>query len=249
MKISFCTTCMGRLHHLRETLPANLKANETYEAAEFVVLDYNSGDGLEDWMQTEMRWAIEAGRVAYYRERTARFFNPRHAKNVAHLLATGDILINLDADNFTGNGYAQRLAEIFLEPNVFVRADIRRPSMRGIAGRLALRATDFRLLRGYDETCNGYGGDDPELCYRARVQLHLQETALAWPGEAVIQHSNVERIERFESQDDVHVSNKRYAELRRSRDPLAKANPAGYGAAVIYAGFAATPTQVGMGPV
>ncbi|KKL80749.1 hypothetical protein LCGC14_2001600, partial [marine sediment metagenome] len=49
-KISFCTTCMGRLYNLKETLPKNIEANGEYPNVEFVILDYNSSDGLGDWV-------------------------------------------------------------------------------------------------------------------------------------------------------------------------------------------------------
>ena len=49
-KISFCTTCKERLRHLKQTLPKNIKDNSNYPFIEFVILDYNSQDGLGDWM-------------------------------------------------------------------------------------------------------------------------------------------------------------------------------------------------------
>src|SRR4051812_19983514 len=61
--ISFCTTCMGRLHDLAFTLPQNMADNADYPDLEFLVLDYHSEDGLESWMAEHMRPHIEAGRV------------------------------------------------------------------------------------------------------------------------------------------------------------------------------------------
>ncbi|WP_158563357.1 hypothetical protein [Chitinophaga silvatica] len=46
LKISFCTVCMGRLHHLRQTLLQNIADNTTYDNLEFVILDCNSEDGI-----------------------------------------------------------------------------------------------------------------------------------------------------------------------------------------------------------
>ena len=66
-KISFCTTCMGRLHDLKVTLPFNIKDNQDYDDLEFVILDYNSGDNLWDWMKNNMSHEIEIGKVSYYR--------------------------------------------------------------------------------------------------------------------------------------------------------------------------------------
>src|SRR5690348_9240554 len=66
-KISLCTTCMGRLHDLKRTLPVNLELNAKYDWVEFVILDYNSSDGLGDWIRTAMQPQLASGRVVYFR--------------------------------------------------------------------------------------------------------------------------------------------------------------------------------------
>jgi len=45
-KISFCIVCMNRLHQLSQTLLQNIRDNEDYSELEFIVLDYNSNDGM-----------------------------------------------------------------------------------------------------------------------------------------------------------------------------------------------------------
>src|ERR1044072_6302434 len=118
MKISFCTTCMGRLHHLKETIFANIEANADHPDIEFVVLNYNSPDGLHEWVKENIG---RLKNVAYFREISVTRWRMPHAKNMAHLLATGDVVCNLDADNFTGKGYASLLAKKFTEnPNLIV---------------------------------------------------------------------------------------------------------------------------------
>ena len=54
-KISFATVCMNRLHHIRQTLPKNIADNSDYENVEFILLDYNSSDGLEEWVKETMQ--------------------------------------------------------------------------------------------------------------------------------------------------------------------------------------------------
>lgn len=53
MKISFCTTCMGRLHHLKETVRKNLTDNADWADLEYVIVDYNSEDGTGDWVKSQ----------------------------------------------------------------------------------------------------------------------------------------------------------------------------------------------------
>src|SRR6476660_4405577 len=72
MKISLCTTCMGRAHHLKQTLPRNLADSVDWarpEAVEFVVLDYSSPDDLAEWITTdpELRPYLEAGILKFAR--------------------------------------------------------------------------------------------------------------------------------------------------------------------------------------
>lgn len=252
MRISLCVPCMGRAHHLQKTLPKNLVDNAGCDGLEIVVLDYNSKDGLEDWMRLEMADEIANGRVAYYRERAAKFFNPRHAKNVAHLLGRGEILVNIDADNFTGPGYAQKIIDLLSEPNVFMRADQAGPGsnrpkhMRGIAGRIAFRRESFLKLRGYDEICLGYGGEDSDITRRATL-VGLRRVLLTWPGEDVIDHSNQERTARFEHGGN-DVSCKPYNEIWHKRTADAAVNPDGYGRAAVLRGLSDEIVQVGVGP-
>ena len=191
MKISFCITCMGRLHHLRQTLPRNLEENAASPDVEFVVVDYNSKDGLEDWARGALGPAIASGRVVYYKEKTRDRFDIAHAKNLAHGLATGDILCNLDADGFTGRGFAALLAEKFREkgPDLF--------SLSGdgsLSGRIAMTAPRFRSLRGYDEDfVYGWGYEDDDLVERA-LRSGLRPVEVVAPGQSALEHSDAERL-------------------------------------------------------
>ena len=98
-KISFCTVCMNRLYHLKQTLPRSIKDNMDYPNVEFVLLDYNSEDGLENWVNTEMSDYIDSGVLVYYKTEEPEHFHRSHSRNVMFKLASGDILINLDADH------------------------------------------------------------------------------------------------------------------------------------------------------
>lgn len=185
-KISYCTTCKGRLHHLKETLPANLAAEAGNPNVEFVVLDYGSDDGLGDWIRQNFAHEIETGRLRYARSEQ-EYFRMAHAKNMAHRLATGDILCNLDADNFVPQYFSKWLGEQFdREPHAIVTTqaighlDLIKertgrvlrglpPTMEigGIGGRIAVRKEDFYRLGGYNEKIEGWGPDDLQFALRA----------------------------------------------------------------------------------
>lgn len=209
MKISFCTTCMGRAHHLKETLPQNIRDNPVSDDLdiEFVVLNYNSGDDLHEWMTTdpEMIKHIESGLVRYGRTTEPDSFYHSHAKNMAHRIATGDVLCNLDADNFTGPKFAQFLksrferdVDIVLSPSFRVSREFP-PEERGFVGRISLSHDSFYKLGGYDESFKGWGGEDNDIMQRAKG-MGLEH----WRFEdhkylRIIGHSDEERVANVEN--------------------------------------------------
>ena len=158
--ISFCTTCKGRLYALKETLQQNLTDNPGADV-EFVILDYNSDDGLAEWIEENFQNVIRNGRLQYYASRGQPWFHMAHAKNCVHRLARGKWVCNLDADNFTGPGFAKYLKEQFRIHRLLHIA------YQSANGRVALSAIDFQALGGYDESFPGYGWDDNDLKARA----------------------------------------------------------------------------------
>ena len=170
--ISVCTTCMNRLHDLKRTLPLNMIDNADYEMAEFVLLDYNSTDGLEEWVKAEMGDHIASGRLVYYKSSGHSFFDPNHSRNISFRLATGSIITNVDADNFMNRGFLARLGQcasvsdqrLLLVPQSFLLPGSQRLMLKG---RFAMYRRDLYALGGFDEGLNGYGYDDVSLVFRA----------------------------------------------------------------------------------
>ncbi|HUT93886.1 MAG TPA: galactosyltransferase-related protein [Thermoguttaceae bacterium] len=178
-RVSLCTTCMGRLHDLRQTLPKNIEDNRDYPNVEFVVLDYNSGDGLEEWMRKQMMEHIESGLLAYYRTTEPRYYSMSHSRNVAFLVAGGDVVNNVDADNWTNPGFAayvNRLANQCPREAIFAKGK------RLLHGRIGFFKDEWIALGGYDERLCGYGHDDKDLLYRA----WLSGFTLMWYGGAYV---------------------------------------------------------------
>lgn len=223
-KVSYCTTCKGRLHHLKETLPANLAAEAHNPNVEFVVLDYGSEDGLGEWIHQNFQAEIESGRLRYARSEQP-FFRMAHAKNMAHRLATGDILCNVDADNFVPKDFSRWLGEQFdqdphaiitplaLTQGEFVKQRTARvlkgqtPKLSGIGGRVAVSSEDFYKLGGYDERIEGWGPDDLQFCLRAR---DAGLTPVRLPPEQVghvISHDTESRLK--ELSPDARVNSER----------------------------------------
>ena len=79
-KISFCTSCTKRLHHIKETFISNLENNIDYGDIEFVLLNWNSQDGMNEWVQQNLKGYIDDGVVKYLHTKPSGRRTPRQDK-------------------------------------------------------------------------------------------------------------------------------------------------------------------------
>lgn len=167
-RIAFCITCKGRAHHIRRTLPQNLIDNADYANAIFVIVNYNSPDTLMEELKTNHSAEIESGRIVVYTVKDVTTFKMAHAKNIAHRLGIregADILVNLDADNMTGPGFAHYINKQFkADPNIFMWARMIPGILpRGISGRIVVTKDVFIQMGGYDEQFETWSRDDKDF--------------------------------------------------------------------------------------
>lgn len=156
---------MGRAHDLMQTLPKKLADSSGYGPLEFVLLDYNSPDGLEQWVSSTLGRFVDAGRLTYAKTIEPKWYSVGHSRNLAFRVARGEIVCNVDADNWIGEGFVEtidRLAHEQPERAVFVK------SRQLLRGRIGFYKREWdELLGGYDENMDGYGYDDRDLVTRA----------------------------------------------------------------------------------
>ncbi len=195
-KISFATVCMNRLHHIRQTLPKNIQDNSEYENVEFLLLDYNSTDGLEDWVKKNMKEHIRSGKLSFYRTTEPTYFKRSHSRNMILRMAIGDIVCNVDADNYTGKGFASFLNEEFNgDRNIFLSGSYSDEFIdyKDAYGRFCGWRDDFLKVGGYDEEMESYGHEDTDLYDRlvryGRKEKKIKETKFLHS----ISHSDRER--------------------------------------------------------
>lgn len=172
-KISFCTVCMNRLSHLMQTLPANLSDNCDYPNLELVLLDYNSSDNLEEYVKSRLQEPIRTGRLIYYKTLTPKYFNRSHSRNLAFQLASGDIICNIDADNYTGKGFASYVNSRFCESSDIFMTTLNVAKINfgsDVYGRVCLKKEDFVHVRGFDESMRDYGYEDFDLVNRLEMR-------------------------------------------------------------------------------
>ncbi|MCK8496086.1 glycosyltransferase family 2 protein [Spirosoma sp. RP8] len=194
---------MNRTYHLKKTLIKNLEDNSDDQDLEYVLLNYNSGDDMEDWVKKDLQTYIDSGKLVYYRTYEPNFFSQSHSRNMAYKLASGDILCNIDADNFTGINFSKYVLELFRSKNIFLSAAISSDESKdtGILGRICLLKKDFLKIGGYDEGMKGYGYEDTDLKLRLR-SIGNEEVFI-----------NKRYCEYIQHQNDVRVSNEKLAYL------------------------------------
>lgn len=181
--IAFITTCKGRLHHLKETLP--LMAAQ--QPDELIVVDYDCPDRTGEWVEGAFR-----GATVVRASQPDGGFNVGRARNLGAAEATSDWLFFVDADVRPMPGLAQWLRGNLRPGAVYRPQPGSGAQAHQIYGSFACTAADFAETEGYDEVIEGWGYEDRDLYVRLE-QLGLAERY--YPSELVsaIGHGNEER--------------------------------------------------------
>lgn len=219
--ISVVTRCMNRLHDLRKTLLKNLQDNQNYQEAEFVILDYNSTDGLFDWLKKDMIEFLQSGRLKYYRTNEPKNFCPNHSQNVAFRLAQNELVANVDCDNFMHFGYLERINQCCFGNGAFIAVPSNFLEFGSkhfyLKGRFAARKSDIELLSGFDEDLDGgFGNDDVNFSLRAILAGFSIVCYESHFTEGRIETSNEDRI-AFVKNNDFNSMIKTNCELTWSK--------------------------------
>lgn len=166
-KVSYCTVCYGRLWQLAFTLKSNL--DNLKEDEELVLVDYNSPDDTMIFaLGTKIfKKYIDEEKLKFIKVLDVKEYNCPKSKNIAHRLGSGEILVNLDVDNFllgmreeidkTFNKTKNSLLHMYFEPQ------------GGSFGRIALTKNNFYKLGGYDEGLLEHSHQDTDLINRAKA--------------------------------------------------------------------------------
>lgn len=169
-KLSFCITCKNRICQIRQTLPKNILDNKTNPYIEFVLVNFGSNDGLHEYVLENFSRELSEGYLSYYHTDSMSYWHSSIAKNTAHSCATGDILVNLDCDNYTGKDGGKHVIKQFVDfgPNIVLH-QFSGKWKDGSFGRIAITKENFFKIGGYDETFLPMGFQDFDLINRAIV--------------------------------------------------------------------------------
>ncbi len=171
-----------------------MEDNVDYGNLEYVVVNYNSQDELDEWIKDHLKNYLSDGILKYYKTTEPKAFYMSHAKNVAAKLATGDVICNIDADNFTGYGFARYVSSEFAKNKNLFLAVNQNTAPGDCFGRICMWKNDFTIVKGYDESMKGYGFEDIDLWNR--LELLGNEPKFIENGEFLqaISHHDNERL-------------------------------------------------------
>ena len=183
-RFSIVTTCKGRLHHLKQSLPRFLAQPD----CEVIVVDYDCPDGTADYVRREHP---EAQVVAVA---DAPLFNISDARNRGAAAAVGDWLVFLDADVLIAPDLFERVAATLKPQGHYYRFNSLTPELLGSC---MVQRADFLLVRGYDVAIDSYGGEDKEFYARLERRKIGRGYLDGKLVEACLGHSQEERVRFF----------------------------------------------------
>lgn len=189
-------TCMGRLRHLRRSLPALLERS----SMPVVLVDYSCPDGCGEWAEAEvLKHPHPLGmRLFVVSVPGQRHFNKcaalNHGLREAARQWPGWLLV-LDADTIIGPGLEAWLRDNVLRGSFcFMQGHQAR---RDLSGLVAMHSSDYQRSGGYDEGFNGWGCEDWDMRCRLHFGHGLPFRDIPWQLAEPIAHSDAERSEHY----------------------------------------------------
>lgn len=174
MKISYCTTCQNRLWQLEQTVPHNLKFIKR-GVSELLILFYNDEESADKFSEKYGR-EIDEGRIRIIRIVEDRIFKDGTrwsygiTKDYVHSAALGEVLFNLDADNFIDATLHKTLLRLKRNEMVITKQKEWLPD--GRSGRIGLCKSMYGILTYKDNGCR----DDLEMMNDAvKERLRMRE--------------------------------------------------------------------------
>ena len=195
------TISMGRLEHLKQSLPRMA----AQPGCAVTVVDWSCPQNSGDWVQSEFPT------VRVVRVPGERHFSAARARNAGAAGATGEWLCLVDADVLLDAEFAARL-RVLREPRRFHLAEPIEPSL---AGTVFCARADFERVGGYDEVIEGWGCEDRDL-YARLAFTGVGRAGFPASLLTAIRHGDTERTRHLPEQDRhrSHARNRLYVQAK-----------------------------------
>jgi predicted glycosyltransferase involved in capsule biosynthesis len=206
MRVSFGTSCMGRSNDIKRTYLQNIRTCESFGLNyQFTLLNWNSSDDLDFWVNENLSPYIDKGLVNYLVNTDATEFSQSKTKNTTLKNSSGDIVCTLDADNLINDKFLEELVSSFsCGENKILQCE-----GGPMAGRIAFLKKSFLKIRGFDESMHGWGWEDRDFVLRFTKFFNTQLKTLSKHccGRAF-----------FQAEEDRTPHGQRMNEMKRNRN-------------------------------
>lgn len=189
--LAFLTTCKGRLHHLKETLPLMVAQNPD----EIVVVDYDCPDGTAEWV------ASNYPQVTVCKVENAPRFSPSKARNAGARMVKSDAIFFVDADVRVVGDLVEWAGNNVRDGGFYRVSRKEEDSIRSLTGSFICLRKDFERIGGYDEAIRLYSGEDSDAYNRLKA-IGVSDRKMPLELFDSIGHADTERV-KFFSNDDV----------------------------------------------
>lgn len=196
-KICFITTSMGRLDHLKKSLPILISQPHS----SVILVDYSCPDNSKEWAE-ENYPECEVVKVT-----GKKYFSLTKARNAAinriRYLNDDYWLCFVDADTILADNFTLKIQHL-LEKDTFITAYNIKNKVKGLGGLLIVSKIDFLSVGGYDEKIEGYGTNASEI----RLRLYFNGLRFKiLPGNLAshIDHSHSKTFSRYREKNNVSL--------------------------------------------
>jgi len=228
MNLSIITTCKGRLHHLKQTLPLMVDQQSTdRDNMEVIVVDYGDPDKCSEVLQEAFP------QVTFVRVLDGTdTFSPSRARNIGGRIATGRYLGFVDGDVKLNTYWS---TSCMRKQHVGIGSEAIGPLLaipdskdKEITGTCMIDAELYRTIRGYGEDLTDWGYQDHDLYNRAMLAGAFK---CAYPAQFVeaIPNTDEERFGFYADRRKMYTGNRNKKISKRRIN----ANPDGYGIAKV----------------
>ncbi len=190
--ITFATTCMGRLDHLRQTLPRWIDLPD----CRVVVVDYSCPDRAGEWVRSN----FDPAQVSVVDVTGRTRFDRSEAKNTGILAATTPWVCLIDADITPAPDFLDQIRPLMRAGRVLRSSSI----LEGTGGTFVARREDLVRVEMHDLVYQGWGEEDDDLL-----------DALQFAGLALDVYSN-KLIDHIDHEDSLRTQYHDHADRRRS---------------------------------
>lgn len=177
MIISYCTNCSNRLWQLKLTIEHNLSFTKAGEF-ELCVLGYNDST-VEQYLRDNYIEYINDGRLKVkthfdeYQPVDGSDYACGYVKALSHAMASGEILFNLDADNYINDAHDLLLNLKDDEVLKYHTLPL------GSSGRIGVYRKVYDLVGGYRDKGRADDGDFIRRCLHHKCKLITKKCLMA----------------------------------------------------------------------